>query len=208
MSVDGSFRQVGRSFAAVAEGIDLRYEPTPQRVHQIEAAVARYGVLVFPGQRLDEVEQDRFIRAFGPGRNGTFKEAAGSNPNFIDVGTVDDEGRPIPLDSPRGEYMLANRLWHTDGSFNLRPIRLTALLARALPPVPPPTEFADMRAAWDELPESRKAELEGLRVVHSILRSREQFGMRAERFDPATLESRPPVAQPLVRVHPFNGRKS
>jgi mannose-6-phosphate isomerase-like protein (cupin superfamily) len=112
------------------------------------------------------------------------------------------------VDSARGQYLLANRLWHTDGSFLERPIRLTALLARELPPRPPPTEFADMRAAWDALPRERQAELEGLRVVHSIVRSREQMGFTAEKFDAQTLKGHPAVEHPLVRTHPANGRKS
>ncbi len=199
---------VAPTFVARAQGIDLRDPPTSAQVEQIEDALAQYGVLIFPVQALDEIAQDRFIRCFGPGRNGTFKEAAGGNPNFIDVGTVDDQGAPIPRDSARWEYMLANRLWHTDGSFNERPIRITALLARELPPVPPPTQFADMRAAWEALGPARQAQLDGLRVVHSILRSREQTGMTPEKFDPQTLATHPPSVHPLVRTISRNGKKS
>jgi alpha-ketoglutarate-dependent 2,4-dichlorophenoxyacetate dioxygenase len=203
-----SFRRIGQTFAAVASGIDWRQAPDPAQVALIEAALAEHGVIVMPDQIVDEVQQDTYIRAFGPGRHGTFKEAAGADPRFIDVGTVDDQGNPIPRHSARGEYLLANRLWHTDGSFKERPIRITALLARELPPQAPPTEFADMRAAWEALPRARQAGLEGLRVVHSVLRSREQIGMTADRFDGRTLAELPPVEHPLVRTHPFNGRKS
>ena len=161
---------------------------------------------IFRDQDLDIPHQTVFIRHFGPDRNASFKEVAGTNPMFIDVGNVDDRGSPIPEDSAQGEYLRANRLWHTDGSFLERPIRLTGLLARELPPRPPPTEYADMRAAWNALPPERQTELEHLQVVHSILRSREQTGFTVEKFDAQTLKDHPPALHPLVRTHPYNGR--
>jgi alpha-ketoglutarate-dependent 2,4-dichlorophenoxyacetate dioxygenase len=202
------FVQLGRTFAAEASGFDLRAPLSAAHVEAIEQGLAQYGVVVFRDQNLDVPQQTAFIRNFGPDRNAGFKEVAGANPMFVDVGTVDDAGKPIPLDSARGQYLLANRLWHTDGSFLERPIRLTALLARELPPRPPPTQYADMRAAWDALPRERQAELDGLRVVHSIVRSREQMGFTAEKFDARTLKDHPSVEHPLVRTHPANGRKS
>ncbi len=202
------FERIGRTFVARATSIDLRQAPTPAQVAAIEAGLAEYGVIVFGGQPIDEVQQYAFIKSFGQPTVATLKEIAGANHNFFDVGTVDDDGKPIAHDSVRYEYLMANRLWHTDGSFNQPPIRLTALLARVLPPVPPPTEYADMRAAWNALPPARQAKLDGLQVVHSVLRSREQMGMTAEKFSSETLTTRKPVEHPLVRTHPGNGRKS
>lgn len=202
------YRKVGKSFAAEASGIDLRTRLSGSQVAGIEGALADYGVVIFRDQDLDADQQIAFIRNFGPDRNAGFKEVAGANPIFVDVGNVDDHGRPITMDSAQGAYLLANRLWHTDGSFLDRPIRLTGLLARELPPQPPPTEYADMRAAWNALSRERQAELEPLQVVHSILRSREQTGFTADKFSAQTLRDHPPVSHPLVRTHPFNGRKS
>ncbi|MGE0800572.1 MAG: TauD/TfdA dioxygenase family protein [Lautropia sp.] len=203
-----AFHCIGRNgFAAEASGFDLRQAPTPDVRAAIEAALAEHGVVIFRDQPLDAKQQEAFIRAFGPPTDTPVKEIAGANRHFIDVGTVDDEGRPIACDNVRSVYLLANRLWHTDGSFNQPPVRLTALLARELPPQPPPTEYADMRSAWNALPPERQARLDGLMVEHSILRSREQIGMTAQSFSGETLARRP-VTHPLVRVHPANGRKS
>jgi alpha-ketoglutarate-dependent taurine dioxygenase len=74
-----------------------------------------------------------------------------------------------------------------------------------LPPKGGDTEFADMQAANDALPEMRKRELEGLRVVHSWERSRQKSGSK-----PATeaeKQDAPPVVHPLVRTHPATGWK-
>lgn len=88
------------------------------------------------------------------------------------------------------------------------PIRLTALSARTLPRVPPDTEYADLRAAYEALPAALRARIDGLSAVHSILYSRTKMGMKPEDFDPGLLASRPPVVHPLVRTHPRNGRKN
>jgi alpha-ketoglutarate-dependent 2,4-dichlorophenoxyacetate dioxygenase len=68
-------------------------------------------------------------------------------------------------------YGLANRLWHTDTSFQDPPGRYSLLVAKVIPPVGAEKEFADMRAAYDALPLEMKAQLAGLRVHHSIAHS-------------------------------------
>src|SRR5438309_2123764 len=68
------------------------------------------------------------------------------------------------------------------------------------------TEFADLRAAWDALPDRRKHELEGLVVEHSIFRSRSQIGFAD--FNDEIFKELPPVRQALVRHHPASGRTS
>lgn len=202
------FEPIGPAFAARVVGADLQRGIGPAEVHAIEHALARYGVLVFGNQPIGDDAQQAFIQQFGPPVVTQLKEIATGHPHFYDISTVDEEGRPIPESSARGMYLLANLLWHTDGSQNQPPIRLTALHARVLPPNPPPTEYADMRAAWDALPVARQRELQDLQVVHSILWSREQIGMRASDFSEETLRERTPVVHPLVRVNTRTGRKS
>ena len=53
-------------------------------------------------------------------------------------------------------YNLGNRLWHTDSSFKRLPAYCSMLHARSIPPIGGQTEFADMRAAYDALPEAMK----------------------------------------------------
>jgi alpha-ketoglutarate-dependent 2,4-dichlorophenoxyacetate dioxygenase len=75
-----------------------------------------------------------------------------------------------------------------------------------VPPEGGETEFADMRAAWDALPDAMKARLEGLVAEHSIWHSRSlvaDFPVDAD--ERAAL---PPVPQVLVRTHPGSQRRS
>ena len=53
------------SFAAAVSGIDMRQPPTPEIVSEIEAAIDRFPVLVFPAQHINDEQQIAFTRAFG-----------------------------------------------------------------------------------------------------------------------------------------------
>jgi alpha-ketoglutarate-dependent 2,4-dichlorophenoxyacetate dioxygenase len=80
------------------------------------------------------------------------------------------------------------------------------LHARVVPPEGGETEFADMRAAWDALPDRTKARVKDLVCWHSLIYSRAQLG-----FDAYTEEEKKafaPVPQRLVRRHPGSGRVS
>jgi alpha-ketoglutarate-dependent 2,4-dichlorophenoxyacetate dioxygenase len=68
------------------------------------------------------------------------------------------------------------------------------------------TEFADLRAAWEALPDKTKAELEGLIAMHDIAYSRSQIGFTELLF--GEREVLPPVPQHLVRIHPGSRRKT
>jgi alpha-ketoglutarate-dependent 2,4-dichlorophenoxyacetate dioxygenase len=80
------------------------------------------------------------------------------------------------------------------------------LSARELPGSGGETEFADLRAAWDTLPEARKRQLQGLVVEHSIFRSRSQLGFAD--FNHEIFKQLPPMPQALVRHHRYSGRTS
>jgi len=204
-------RRLGRTFAAEIVGLDLRRGIDAQTAEEIEQALAENGVLCFRDQPLDDDQQQAFIQLFGPPFVTELKEVTSGDrhhPHFYDIANVDENGRPITEDSIRGLYMKANQLWHTDGSQIQPPIRITALNARVLPPDAPDTHYADMKAAWDALPDRRKAEIDGLQVEHSMLVSRAKMGMKAEEFSEASRKLRPPVVHPLVRYHPRTGRKS
>jgi alpha-ketoglutarate-dependent 2,4-dichlorophenoxyacetate dioxygenase len=80
------------------------------------------------------------------------------------------------------------------------------LHGRVVPPEGADTEFADMRAAWDALPEPEKAQVKDLVTHHSLIYSRGQLG-----FEEYTEEEKrrfEPVRQRLVRWHPGSGRHS
>ncbi len=79
------------------------------------------------------------------------------------------------------------------------------LSARVIPPAGADTEFADMRAAYDALPDEVKTRLEGLRVHHSIAHSRQTLGFEFSADEQEQLKG---AIHPLVRTIPRSGRRS
>lgn len=124
----------------------------------------QYGFAVFRRTGLTDASHVSFSRRFGdldnisryitPGRKLRY-----SHLELFDASNLDGDGAVVPRDSPRAHYNRGNALFHTDSSFN--PRRASFSLLRAVE-VPPPgqggeTEFADSRAAWDDLDEETRA---------------------------------------------------
>jgi alpha-ketoglutarate-dependent 2,4-dichlorophenoxyacetate dioxygenase len=191
-------------------GVDLARPLPPAAIEAIEAAFNRHAVLVFPGQPLSDEQQIAFSRHFGPLE--TSPEYAGSqksrigNRHIADVSNLDPDGRVMSGDDKRLLFNRGNELWHTDSSFKYVPARASLLSAREIPPAGGETEFADLRAAYDALPEERKRALQGLVAEHSIFRSRAQIGFTE--FNDEIARELPPVPQLLVRTHAGSGRKT
>src|SRR5215813_2189514 len=200
------------TLGAEVRGVDLTRPVMPEVFTKIDAAFNRYGILVFSDQPVSDEQQLAFSRLFGP---------LEVNPNYAgskmrlradvaDISNLDPEGQVLARDDRRNLFNIGNQLWHTDSSFKRVPAKCSLLSARELPAPGPmgggETEFADLRAAWDALPEARKDELEGLVVEHSIFRSRSQIGFAD--FNDEILKQLPPVPQALVRHHRYSGRTS
>src|SRR5947209_5358144 len=200
------------TLGAEVRGVDLTRAVTPEVFAEIEAAFDRYGILVFPEQLLSDEQQLAFSKLFGPLEVNPNYAGAKMRlpPDIADISNLDAEGRVLAREDRRNLFNLGNQLWHTDSSFKRIPAKCSLLSARELPSSGPTgggeTEFADMRAAWDALPESRKRELDGLVVEHSIFRSRSQIGFAD--FNDEIYRQLPPVPQTLVRHHPASGRAS
>ncbi len=206
-----TLRRLGQTFAAQAMGLDLRRALSAAEVEAVEQALAEQGVLVFRDMPLTDPQQQAFIERFGPPSEiklDELKSAKTAHPHFFDVTTVEDDGSKLDPNSARALYLKANLLWHTDGSQAQPPIRLTALSARQLPRQPPDTQYADMRAAYDDLGPQMKARIDGLQAEHSVFYSRSKIGMKMSDWTAEAMQRRPPVAHPLVRTNPRTGRKA
>jgi alpha-ketoglutarate-dependent 2,4-dichlorophenoxyacetate dioxygenase len=200
------------AFVARVRRVVLAQPMMPEVFAEIDAAFERFGVLVFPDQPLTDEQQLDFSRRFGPLEvNPNYAGAKMRlRPDIADISNLDAEGDVLARGDRRNLFNLGNQLWHTDSSFKHVPAKCSLLSARELPSPGPmgagETEFADLRAAWDALPEARKRQLAGLAVEHSIYRSRSQIGFAD--FNDGIFKELPPVRQALVRHHPGSGRTS
>ena len=197
-------------FAAQASPIALREVSDPAILAAIRSGLDAHAVIVFRDQEFADDEQLDFARRL----DGTLHEKTGSrvisanrlgNEALTDISNVSGDGGLLAQDDRRRLYSLANRLWHTDASFESPPGRYSLLHARVVPPDGPPTEFADMRAAYDTLADDMKEQLDGLEVHHSIAYSRSTLGFE---FSPEEAEILHGATQPLVRTLPRSGRRS
>jgi alpha-ketoglutarate-dependent 2,4-dichlorophenoxyacetate dioxygenase len=207
-------RQVNPQFVAEIGGIDLSKSVDPLAVEAIWEAIDRYAVLVFGDQCLDDTQLRDFAAKFGPLEIGRAAARGGrrrlAHPEIGDISNLDEDGRLRQRDDRRRLDALGNRLWHTDASYMPVPVVLGMLHAVAVPPASAlgggETEFADMRAAYDALPEAMKAEIDGLVAEHDVFWSRGQIGFTE--FPPGEREQYPPSRQRLVRRHPGSQRKT
>jgi alpha-ketoglutarate-dependent 2,4-dichlorophenoxyacetate dioxygenase len=205
-----TFRQLHPHFAAEVDQIDLRHVHDHETLDQLRAGMDTYAVLVFRNQPLSNDDHLTFAQRLDgqlhtkTGISALQKNRFG-NEALADVSNVDENGDILKPDDRRRMYGLGNRLWHTDASFQDPPGRYSMLSAKVVPASGADTEFADMRAAYDALPVEMKAQLEGLRVHHSIAYSRQILGFEFSQQEQETLKG---AIHPLIRTLPRSQRKS
>jgi alpha-ketoglutarate-dependent taurine dioxygenase len=157
-------------------------------------------VLVFPRISLSDKEQLAFTDKLGARVNFTNRVPGGDSASK-DVYTITLD----PKINNEPEYVLGTYFWHMDGiTVDMPPPKASVLSARRVAPKGGQTEFASTFAAYQALPEEDKAELDGLRVLHSVTAAVREV---------ATPESLDPYRRALKHEHPLvwkrkSGRKS
>ena len=140
-------------------GLDLAQPldaPTRRKVYD---AFCRHQVLCFRDQRLSKERQIAFTEQFGTLERHIARNRGTGNPLVHTVSNLGPDG------TPSGK--VGSQEWHTDKSFRPEPSLATILHAVELPPAGGETCFADMYAAYETLSDAEKAELDGVRVIHS-----------------------------------------
>lgn len=201
-------------FFAEISGIDLARPLQSADRDAIEDAINRYAVVVFRGQKLNDAQQIDFSAQLGPihssaqrTRHTGIKHRL-ERTELADISNLDGDGNVLDFNAKRRLDWLANRLWHTDASFRAIPGALSLLYAHVIPDEGGDTEFADMRAAYDALPEATQKQIDGLIAIHSIWHSRGQLDVSRDKYTAEERASLPPVPQRVVRTHPGSHRKT
>jgi alpha-ketoglutarate-dependent 2,4-dichlorophenoxyacetate dioxygenase len=168
-------------------------------------------VLVVRDQRIDDEQQIRFSRAFGPlelpPHMGMKREGKRRiRPELYDVSNLDAQGDFLPPESLRHASNKANEEFHTDSSFNSLPTKWSLLMAHIVPPEGGDTLFVDTRAAWDALPEAMKQKARGAVAEHYFWKTRGRSGYNLITDD--MKRAMPAVQHPIVRVIPESGREA
>ena len=204
-----TIRQIHKHFVGEASGVDLSKPLDAATGDAINRAMDEYAVLVFRDQLLTQTQQLELAKSFGPLDMGLKKLKKQpdrlEHAELADISNVGDAGGTVARDSKKIVSNIANQLWHSDSSFQQPAARYSMLAAVQVPSSGGDTEFADLRAAYDGLPEDTKREIDGLEAEHYALHSR--FLLGDTDYTEEQRAALPPVWWPLVRTHPGSGRK-
>src|SRR5918993_508155 len=178
-------------------GLDLSCPVSDEVKKRINADFAKYHVLAFRGQKLTPHEFAAAGEIFGPLMQHHHKEVRIGHPDVYEVKQTEIEP---------GKYRIAGGSFHTDHSNHPCPPKATALHTVSLPSYGGDTQFVNMHAAYDDLPEATKQRIAGLKALHVF---ESKFSPRKLRplSEESAKELPPPTLHPLVRTHPENGRK-
>ena len=121
----------------------------------LRSLLAEHGVLVLPGQDVDDHQFLRFLHSFGP---TTFTEGEVPVPGFDELNVISNVGRET---SPRSSF-------HTDTSYVRNPPAYTALRAVDVPASGGQTLFTNQYAAYATLPADVRDRLAGRTVTHVV----------------------------------------
>ncbi len=202
LGIVGSERPLGVEIT----GIDLTQPVSDAVAAEIEDALGRWPVVMFRNQQLTPAQHVAFSRRLGEPAIHTNKNyLLPGHPEIYIVSNIIENGRNIGVAD-------AGPTWHSDFSYLPAPAKYSLLYAVEVPVIDGvprgDTSFASTCAAYEALPEARKRELEGVRIVYKYGDQYEK--RRASGSKLAALkeeELTPPVAHPVVRTHPRSGRK-
>lgn len=195
---------------ARVDGIDLAAPLADADFRTLLRALGEHGVLCFPGQDLDAPALSRFGGRFGELEVNVANmfHAPGHPEVMILSNRRDEAGKPLGLGD-------AGQGWHTDMSYAKEIALANVLHAREVPlrdgrPLGD-TQFRNMHAAYEALPGEVKQRLEGRHAIHDFEKFWDMMRVRPGSIrGPLTPEQRakrPPVRQPVFRVHPITGRR-
>jgi len=192
----------GKTFGAIVTGLDLR-TLDDDAFAELHAVFLKYGLLVFPGQNLDETTSAEFGRRFGELEFGGLPIA---NVRKNSDGSF---GPALDLNSQMMRTNLGNEGWHTDSTYKPVASKCALLSAVVVPDEGGQTEFADSRAAYAALDAATKARIATLSAYHSTNYS--QANDLGD-FPPSkgeglfgTVYHGEAYLRPLVKMHPETG---
>lgn len=191
------------TLGATVTGVDLA-DLDAATFAAIEAAWHEHAVLVFPGQHLSDAAHLAFTRRFGRLEHGlTRRRGTGIGR----MSNLDGAGKVLPPERLQVRFQRGNQDWHSDSSYKRVGAKASILAAHKVPRRGGETQWADMRAAWDALPEEVQTRLASRSAIHDYRFSHAWHG-GLELLDETELAALPPVRHPLCRRHPATGRTS
>lgn len=194
--------RLGDTLGIAVEGLDLRHPLSDAMVARLHQAQLDHIVVVIRGQTLDAVQYRDAMRVFGTLLMEQPNQLHGDVPEIM---ILSSENTWIRDD----KRMVFGANWHTDGAYLPAPVALTVLYGVEVPSSGGDTQFTNLYAAYEALPDDMKRRIDGLKLVNSRASGRDRgVNPRSDAELEALVAKYPPVVHPLVRTHPETGRKA
>jgi taurine dioxygenase len=197
-------RKLSYALGAEVCDVDVSRPMSEAFFGEIYRAFLDNGILLFRNQDISREQHVEFSRRFGElDRHDALPRDR--HPDYPELLLVTN--RPNPDGTP-SDSRYTGRQWHSDMSFTTKPSLGSLLRCFEVPEVGGDTLFANMYLAYETLSEGMKkliADLHGIQMSGTRKIANTATGV------PRAEEQRrinPPVAQPVVRVHPETGRKA
>jgi taurine dioxygenase len=174
------------TLGAEIAGIDLRQPLDAETKEVLSQMLAEHLVLVFPDQSLTPEQYLAAAEVFGPPMRQHYSQH--NMPDHPDIGLVWHRNGQEPAER-----------WHTDHTNREKPPSATMLYGVEIPSRGGGTSIANMRVAYDLLPEDEQARLRELRTVNML--DDHHKDVRPEDME----QYGKPVVHPMVRTHPVHG---
>lgn len=185
-------------FGVEIEGVDIA-AADHESLDQVATHLQRSGAVLIRDQKINQQQQLDFTHHFGIPAENPFPEWC--DPDYSEIYIISNKvenGRQIGDAS-------AGLNWHNDLNYHKQPALCTMLYALEVPEEGSDTLLADVCAAWGALPPERQRHIEGLIAQHSFAKLTKN---RGRKLTSRHKEDLPDVFHPLVRTHPFDGRKA
>jgi len=190
--------RLSSTLGAEVTGVDLSKPVDAATRQALHDAWIEHAVLVIRDQELSPPQFQAAAELFGEVLEQQLKKF--TLPEHPLVGTISSRDLPI-VD---GKLHVRGENYHTDHSNFAAPPKATTLHAISLPAHGGDTQFVDVRAAFDDLPDDVKRKVTKLRSPHVYESSQSPRKMAA--LSPEERAKVPQTLQPLVIRHPENGR--
>ena len=201
-------RPTGAALGAEIQGIDLSQDLDNATFKQIVDLWHEHEVVFFRDQKLTPAQHVAFSRRFGELEPHVRKDCCrpGYHELFV-VSNIIVDGKPIGSQD-------AGLFWHSDLCYLKVPSRGSLFYALEVPydasgkPLGD-TKFASSTAAYNALPESTQQKIAGRKAVQSYKKGyyRERNAGPRKTLTAEQEARTPDVEHPIVRTHPFNGKK-
>lgn len=190
-----SVKPLDAPLGAEIVGLDVR-NITADMQQALHQALLDHHLLVIRNQPTADADLVELGKSFGPIVKARLVSPLTGRDDIMVISNIREDGKPV------GQLPDGEMAFHIDQIYRPNPCKAAALHAVEIPGSGGDTMFSNNVRAYEQLSESTKNRLEGLKATHSFHYGETQKENRVDSPD------RPQFTHPLVRRIPENGKRA